>query len=583
MAVDVEKLLVSVEANLKQFEREMARANKVTVRELRAVERQASGMTAAIERRMSAFGTTLRAGLAGAVAGATAALGLLIRNAVSDAAKIGDLADKIGITTDQLQELQYGAVQAEIGLDELSNGLLRLSKNMGEARSGSGDLLKILEANGFDQAKVKAMEYEDVLRVVAELIKNAANEQDALLVSTAAFGRGEADKFLEFLKNGAQALTDSANAARNASSVIDGELIRKAQEWDDTWAAFMQSMKAQALDFALATAREFEVLGGIIDEFLEPLDDRTKQVLASRYSRFSPGGFRPIQPIPLDPALRGLAAASTGGAIKGDLPTGPTIIPDERAATAATKANTAAVREAAEAARDRAEALRDTKDALQDEWQAQLALLDDLNAQAAESVLAVQDSFQSLADLGLSAFERLAIGGENFADVMADVGRAIASAALQASLLGQGPLAGLFGATGGGGGFLGPLISSLTGGISGSLYHAGGTVGAGTMRRNVSPAAFIGAPRMHGGGIAGLRADEVPAILQRGEMVIPRLGRRSGERPITFQVINKNGSQIETSERQGPNGERVIQAIVDRSVDQKMKNQYGLSKLNTRR
>ena len=34
--------------------------------------------------------------------------------------------------------------------------------------------------------------------------------------------------------------------------------------------------------------------------------------------------------------------------------------------------------------------------------------------------------------------------------------------------------------------------------------------------------AFAAAPRMHSGGVAGLRHDEVPAILQRGEMVLSR-------------------------------------------------------------
>jgi hypothetical protein len=33
---------------------------------------------------------------------------------------------------------------------------------------------------------------------------------------------------------------------------------------------------------------------------------------------------------------------------------------------------------------------------------------------------------------------------------------------------------------------------------------------------------FAGAPRMHSGGWAGLRPDEVPAILQRGERVLSR-------------------------------------------------------------
>jgi len=34
--------------------------------------------------------------------------------------------------------------------------------------------------------------------------------------------------------------------------------------------------------------------------------------------------------------------------------------------------------------------------------------------------------------------------------------------------------------------------------------------------------AFAGAPRMHAGGWAGLRPDEVPSILQRGERVLSR-------------------------------------------------------------
>jgi hypothetical protein len=60
--------------------------------------------------------------------------------------------------------------------------------------------------------------------------------------------------------------------------------------------------------------------------------------------------------------------------------------------------------------------------------------------------------------------------------------------------------------------------------VSPFQFHSGGTVGAGGMRRNVSPLAFAGAPRMHGGGLAG---DEVAAILQRGETVLPR-GYRAG-------------------------------------------------------
>ena len=38
----------------------------------------------------------------------------------------------------------------------------------------------------------------------------------------------------------------------------------------------------------------------------------------------------------------------------------------------------------------------------------------------------------------------------------------------------------------------------------------------------VPPLTFANAPRMHAGGWAGIKPDEVPAILQRGERVLSR-------------------------------------------------------------
>jgi lambda family phage tail tape measure protein len=71
------------------------------------------------------------------------------------------------------------------------------------------------------------------------------------------------------------------------------------------------------------------------------------------------------------------------------------------------------------------------------------------------------------------------------------------------------------------------IIAPLAQGLLGAgVFHEGGTVGAGAPSRSVSPMLFATAPRYHGGGIAGLMPDEVPAILQRGEIVIPKGGFR---------------------------------------------------------
>jgi tape measure domain-containing protein len=101
---------------------------------------------------------------------------------------------------------------------------------------------------------------------------------------------------------------------------------------------------------------------------------------------------------------------------------------------------------------------------------------------------------------------------------------------------------------GGGGGSGGGLLSMLFGGgqssfipgiLSGArvgLFHKGGTVGSGGSSTTVHPGVFAGAPRYHSGGIAGLKPDEVPAILQKGEVVLPR-GAQSPSGGTTFAPV----------------------------------------------
>ena len=73
-----------------------------------------------------------------------------------------------------------------------------------------------------------------------------------------------------------------------------------------------------------------------------------------------------------------------------------------------------------------------------------------------------------------------------------------------------------------------PIASALggvlggAGGVFASVLHTGGMVGSAGSARMVPALSFAGAPRMHSGGAVGLRHDEVPAILQRGERVLSR-------------------------------------------------------------
>ncbi len=105
---------------------------------------------------------------------------------------------------------------------------------------------------------------------------------------------------------------------------------------------------------------------------------------------------------------------------------------------------------------------------------------------------------------------------------------------------------------------LGPLANVLSGplgslgGIFAPVLHSGGIAGGAAPTRMVPAAAFAGAPRMHSGGAvgaptwAGLRPDEVPAILQRGERVLSRREVAAGVGGAPNITVNINTRDAES-------------------------------------
>jgi hypothetical protein len=102
----------------------------------------------------------------------------------------------------------------------------------------------------------------------------------------------------------------------------------------------------------------------------------------------------------------------------------------------------------------------------------------------------------------------------------------------------------LFGTNTGGGGNSNTSMWTTAAALLVSILHDGGVVGqTSAPTRSVSPGLFVGAPRLHG----GLAPDEFPAILQKGETVIPKNKKAvaGSAPPVTVNVINQTGQQSE--------------------------------------
>jgi len=94
-----------------------------------------------------------------------------------------------------------------------------------------------------------------------------------------------------------------------------------------------------------------------------------------------------------------------------------------------------------------------------------------------------------------------------------------------------------------------PIATGMMGMFSGMMgvpvMHRGGIVGQTPAPvQIVNPGIFAGAPRLH----SGLRYDEYPAILQRGEAVIPKGQSSGGGAPnVSVNITNQTASPVATA------------------------------------
>lgn len=119
---------------------------------------------------------------------------------------------------------------------------------------------------------------------------------------------------------------------------------------------------------------------------------------------------------------------------------------------------------------------------------------------------------------------------------------------------------------------LAPLANAVFGGLGGgsnllaSVAHSDGMVGQIPAKRSVPSAVFVRAPRLHSGGWAGLRPDEVPAILQRGERVLSRreaavYGRGEAQPQAVTLNIDARGAQAGVAEQIADRLEAMMPAV----------------------
>lgn len=164
------------------------------------------------------------------------------------AGDIGEQAEQIGVTTDQLQAYRFAGAQAGIATDQMDVALTKLAKSMGSANDGNKDMIELFQKLG-----VKLLDASGQLRPTADVLPEVAkgmlaigssSERTAALMTI--FGKS-GSKMATVLETVAQGNDTVVRSAQRAGAVLDKDVITA---WDDFSDALVRASAAADVAYA---------------------------------------------------------------------------------------------------------------------------------------------------------------------------------------------------------------------------------------------------------------------------------------------------------------------------------------------
>ena len=271
MAVELDSLVVQLQARDEQFltavRRVESRLDDFGVK----VNQSTSKASASFQKLSGSINIVQRAlGALGAV-GALGGLTKLVTGAVEASSKLVDTADRIGITVEALQQLQFAATQSGIPVDKFTLGLQTFTRRLSEAAAGTGKAKDIIKKFGLDAAAL-AKDPVKAFDLIADKIKAIPVQAQRLEAARKFFDR-TGDSFVNLLQIGGPAIDELKQKIRDLGGVIEGDLARKSEALGDAFEESSLIIKTQfqtaLLELApvlVSTAKlAAELTAGIVD------------------------------------------------------------------------------------------------------------------------------------------------------------------------------------------------------------------------------------------------------------------------------------------------------------------------------
>lgn len=182
------------------------------------------------------FGGTILAGTGLAIGGIIA----LARSTEELSGRLVDNVKRIGFNVEAYQELQFAAKKNGVSNEEFDKGLQKMTRSLGEAKSGQGALFSFLKKTNPELLKqvMGAKSNEKAFDMLIGSLGGLKDAQKQAAYANILFGKSGAN-FTNLANNGADGIMQLRQEAR-ALGIMTAAQVEEANNFGDTWDALEQ-------------------------------------------------------------------------------------------------------------------------------------------------------------------------------------------------------------------------------------------------------------------------------------------------------------------------------------------------------
>lgn len=175
-----------------------------------------------------------------------AAITGLAQRALEYASSLSEVAQQLGVTTNELQEYRYAASQVGIEQETMDKALAKLTRTIGQAATGGKAQAAVFDALGISvrDANGEVRTAGEIIPELADALEKVPDAARRAAVETQLFGRA-GQQLDTLLSGGSGAINALRDAAHELGIVLSAEQIQKADETADKLSAMKQVLEAR--------------------------------------------------------------------------------------------------------------------------------------------------------------------------------------------------------------------------------------------------------------------------------------------------------------------------------------------------